>query len=163
MGEERERRRRRKSAALREREEKKRRREKREKKSEEESEEEREKRERREREDDDDDVHGDDSDKRGRRERRTGLSLPCRWRSTRSDGFRRGECSKHERVCSLFLNLKLEWLRSRHEDHQREQRDPNEKFSWKFASDAEVSFPERFVAFEWRERANERELLVRSS
>merc|ERR1711929_48185 len=119
--EERERRRRRKSAALREREE------------------------------DDDDVHGDDSDKRGRRERRTGLSLPCRWRST------------HERVCSLFLNLKLEWLRSRHEDHQREQRDPNEKFSWKFASDAEVSFPERFVAFEWRERANERELLVRSS
>merc|ERR1711904_346685 len=132
------------------------------KKREEESEEEREKRERREREDDDDDVHGDDSDKRGRRERRTGLSLPCRWRSTRSDGFRRGEGSKHERVCSLFLN-KLEWLRSRHEDHQREQRDPNEKFSWKFASDAEVSFPERFVAFEWRERANERELLVRSS
>merc|ERR1711959_720966 len=113
--------------------------------------EEREKRERREREDDDDDVHGDDSDKRGRRERRTGLSLPCRW------------CSTRERVCSLFLNLKLEWLRSRHEDHQREQRDPNEKFSWKFASDAEVSFPERFVAFEWRERANERELLVRSS
>merc|ERR1711904_704464 len=160
--EERERRRRRKSAALREREEKKRRREKREKKSEEEREK-RERRERGEREDDDDDVHGDDSDKRGRRERRTGLSLPCRWRSTRSDGFRRGECSKHERVCSLFLNLKLEWLRSRHEDHQREQRDPNEKFSWKFASDAEVSFPERFVAFEWRERANERELLVRSS
>merc|ERR1712057_76766 len=97
-------------------------------------------RERREREDDDDDVHGDDSDKRGRRERRTGLSLPCRWRSTRSDGFRRGECSKHERVCSLFLNLKLEWLGSKREDHQREQRDPNEKFAWKFASDAEVSF-----------------------
>merc|ERR1712219_93161 len=150
MGEERERRRRRKSAALREREKEERRRER----------EEREKRERREREEDDDDVHGDDSDKRGRRERRTGLSLPCRWRSTRSDGFRRGKCSKHERVCSLFLNLKLEWLRSRHEDQQR---DPNEKFSWKFASDAEVSFPERFVAFEWRERANERELLVRSS
>merc|ERR1712176_1098371 len=161
MGEERERRRRRKSAALREREKKKKREEREEERRRER--EEREKRERREREDDDDDVHGDDSDKRGRHERRTGLSLPCRWRSTRSDGFRRGECSKHERVCSLFLNLKLEWLRSRHEDHQREQRDPNEKFSWKFASDAEVSFPERFVAFEWRERANERELLVRSS